>query len=149
MQSNRLLSIPVTTNTTNYSSRLFRPIYSLSPHTLFPHILFNFLRDTLTPSSSSTPALTLSPGIKQIAPYWKIRTTFAKDRWFDRNIIDVLSEEFRSRNQQYYVRFILHLLCKPSRQIRVQKYAIQSGLITVNNQVVSPDRIFRPSDRLE
>lgn len=46
------------------------------------------------------------PGLKKIPPYWYPYRTNAKARWFDREILEVVSSEFRDRSVEYYVRFI-------------------------------------------
>lgn len=49
------------------------------------------------------PLPTTRPGLKKIAPYWYPYTTMAKGRWFDREILEVVSTEFRDRSVEYYV----------------------------------------------
>ena len=45
-----------------------------------------------------------APGLKKIAPYWYPYTTMAKARWLGREILEVVSTEFRDRSMEYYVR---------------------------------------------
>lgn len=43
-------------------------------------------------------------GLKKIRPYWYTYTAFAKPRWFNRKLLDVMSLEFRGRPKDYHVR---------------------------------------------
>ena len=42
-------------------------------------------------------------GLKKVAPYWFPYRTMAKGRWFDREILEMISTEFRDRSVEYYV----------------------------------------------
>lgn len=44
------------------------------------------------------------PGLKKIPPYWYPYTTYAKERWLGREMLEVVSTEFRDRSVEYYVR---------------------------------------------
>ncbi len=59
-------------------------------------------------TTSSTAAETIMPiprsGLKKIAPYWYPYKTMAKGRWFNREILELVSTEFRDRSLEYYVR---------------------------------------------
>ena len=46
------------------------------------------------------------PGLKKIPPYWYPYTTMAKGRWLGREILEVVSTEFRDRSMEFYVRFL-------------------------------------------
>jgi hypothetical protein len=41
--------------------------------------------------------------LKKIPPYWYPYRTMAKGRWFDREILEMVSTEFRDRSVEYYV----------------------------------------------
>ncbi|KAI0774848.1 pseudouridine synthase [Trametes elegans] len=82
----------------------------------------------LTDSSKATKA---KPGLKKIPPYWYPYTTMAKGRWLGREILEVVSTEFRDRSMEFY------------------RYALQSGVTTINGQVAQPDTIIRNGDRIE
>ena len=43
------------------------------------------------------------PSLKKVPPYWYPYRTNAKARWFDREILEVVSTEFRDRSVEYYV----------------------------------------------
>ncbi|RKP08180.1 pseudouridine synthase, partial [Thamnocephalis sphaerospora] len=69
-------------------------------------------------------------GLRRVRPYHYVFRTFAKGRWLGRTVLDVFSREFRDRPASYY-----------------QK-AIESGVITINDQHVACDTIVRNSDML-
>ncbi|KAJ3549471.1 hypothetical protein NMY22_g869 [Coprinellus aureogranulatus] len=71
------------------------------------------------------------PGLKKIAPYWYPYTTMTKMRWIGRELLEVVSTEFRDRSMEYY------------------RYALESGVTTVNGQIASPTTILRDGDRIE
>ncbi|KAH9923007.1 pseudouridine synthase [Amylocystis lapponica] len=74
---------------------------------------------------------TTSPGLKKIPPYWYPYTTMAKGRWLGREILEVVSTEFRDRSMEYY------------------RYALESGVTTINGKVAKPDTIVQNGDRIE
>ena len=43
-------------------------------------------------------------GLRKISPYWYNYTTMAKGRWLGREILEIVSTEFRDRSMEYYVR---------------------------------------------
>ncbi|KAL5483010.1 hypothetical protein ACEPAI_8239 [Sanghuangporus weigelae] len=71
------------------------------------------------------------PGLKKIPPYWYPYRTNAKARWFDREILEVISTEFRDRSVEYY------------------RYALQSGATTLNGKIARPGTLIRNGDSLE
>ncbi|CCM01282.1 uncharacterized protein FIBRA_03331 [Fibroporia radiculosa] len=71
------------------------------------------------------------PGLKKIPSYWYPYTTMAKARWLGREILEVVSTEFRDRSMEYY------------------RYALESGVTTVNGKVAKPDTIIQNGDRIE
>jgi hypothetical protein len=42
-------------------------------------------------------------GLKKVEPYWYPYTTMAKLRWLNRELLEVVSSEFRDRSMEYYV----------------------------------------------
>ncbi|KAJ4471500.1 pseudouridine synthase [Lentinula aciculospora] len=71
------------------------------------------------------------PGLKKIPPYWYPYTTYAKHRWLGRELLEVVSTEFRDRSMEYY------------------RYALDSGVTTINGQVANPSHIIQNGDRME
>ncbi|KAF9462388.1 pseudouridine synthase [Collybia nuda] len=72
-----------------------------------------------------------APGLKKIPPYWYPYTTMAKLRWLGRELLEVVSTEFRDRSMEYY------------------RYALQSGVTTINGKIAKPDTIINNGDRIE
>ncbi|RPD57956.1 pseudouridine synthase [Lentinus tigrinus ALCF2SS1-7] len=72
-----------------------------------------------------------TPGLKKIPPYWYPYTTMAKGRWLGREVLEVVSTEFRDRSMEFY------------------RYALESGVTTINGKVAKPDTIIQNGDRLE
>jgi hypothetical protein len=44
-----------------------------------------------------------APGLKKVTPYWHPYRTYAKQRWWNREILELVSTEFRDRSLEYYV----------------------------------------------
>ncbi|KAG6898002.1 hypothetical protein C0992_007491 [Termitomyces sp. T32_za158] len=72
-----------------------------------------------------------APGLKKISPYWYPYTTMAKERWLGRELLEVVSTEFRDRSMEYY------------------RYALDSGVTTINGRVARPDTIIMNGDCLQ
>jgi hypothetical protein len=49
-------------------------------------------------------------GLRKIKPYWYNYATMAKQRWLGREILEIVSTEFRDRSMEYYVSFFFLLL---------------------------------------
>ncbi|KAI0645117.1 pseudouridine synthase [Trametes meyenii] len=81
--------------------------------------------------SSATDVQKLQPGLKKIPPYWYPYTTMAKGRWLGREILEVVSTEFRDRSMEFY------------------RYALESGVTTINGKIAKPETIIRNGDRIE
>lgn len=41
--------------------------------------------------------------LKRVTPYWHPYRTYAKERWWNREILELVSTEFRDRSVEYYV----------------------------------------------
>ncbi|XP_041375381.1 RNA pseudouridylate synthase domain-containing protein 2-like [Gigantopelta aegis] len=67
-------------------------------------------------------------GLRKVYPYYYTFTTYAKFRWQNRTILDVLATEFRANSEQDY------------------KKAIENGTVTVNGQTVAPDYKLKNND---
>eukprot|EP00054_Salpingoeca_dolichothecata_P028098 m.210725 g.210725 ORF g.210725 m.210725 type:complete len:449 (-) comp26130_c0_seq14:61-1407(-) len=74
------------------------------------------------------PVAYLEKGLRRVRPYHFIFRTFAKGRWLRRPILEVLTKEFQSETPEYY------------------KNAIESGRITINDEVISSDYKFKDND---
>ena len=70
----------------------------------FRQQLFSFLRSALMENKSSQTPNDVHHGLKKIAPYWYPYTTMTKMRWIGRELLEVVSTEFRDRSMEYYVR---------------------------------------------
>ncbi|SCU85949.1 LADA_0D11056g1_1 [Lachancea dasiensis] len=46
-------------------------------------------------------------GLRKIKPYYHSRTSFAKGRWLNRKLLEVLSSEFRSQSSEEYAKAII------------------------------------------
>ena len=58
-----------------------------------------------TSSQDSAPEVILTDtGLRKVKPYWYNYTTMAKGRWLGREILEIISTEFRDRSMEYYVR---------------------------------------------
>jgi hypothetical protein len=67
----------------------------------------------MAPDAVPTPAPAPAParaGLRKIAPYWYPYTTMAKGRWLNREILEIVSTEFRDRSIEYYVWFFFFFL---------------------------------------
>lgn len=82
-------------------TRVHLPLISLPAKNQFYRVLSRFLTAAMAPSAKET-AVTPT-GLKKIPPYWFPYTTMAKGRWLDREILEVVSTEFRDRSVEYYV----------------------------------------------
>ncbi|KAI8332255.1 DRAP deaminase [Chlamydoabsidia padenii] len=67
-------------------------------------------------------------GLRKVKPYYFVYQAYAKGRWLGRSILEVFTQEFRDRNEQYY------------------KYAIEKGLIMLNGKKVEQDTVIQNSD---
>lgn len=90
-------------------------------------------------SSSHGPGLTASVenvqyriegGLRHVEPYDFDFTTFVKQRWLGRSLLEVFTKEFIAYSAEYY------------------RAAIEAGRVTVNGKQVSPDYILKNSERI-
>ncbi|OBZ81822.1 Uncharacterized protein C18B11.02c [Choanephora cucurbitarum] len=66
--------------------------------------------------------------MRKVKPYYFEYKSYAKGRWLGRSILEVFASEFRDRSEEYY------------------RYAIERGLLTINDQQVTTDTIIKTSD---
>ncbi|KAK9365345.1 pseudouridine synthase [Lipomyces kononenkoae] len=72
----------------------------------------------------------VADGLRKVPPYYFTYLTYCKERWRDRNILDIFVTEFRDRDEEYY------------------KLALSSGLVTINSKLADLDTIVRNGDRI-
>ncbi|TCD64780.1 hypothetical protein EIP91_003640 [Steccherinum ochraceum] len=122
------------------TSRVHYPLIDIPDTQLFRHVLTQFFTFTgIMAAAPATAAVTQmtktstssSNGLRKIPPYWYAYTTMAKGRWLGRKILEVVSSEFRDRSMDFY------------------RYALESGVTTINGVVAKPDTIVRNGDRIE
>ncbi|KZT36523.1 pseudouridine synthase [Sistotremastrum suecicum HHB10207 ss-3] len=77
------------------------------------------------------PAVKRKAGLKKIPSYWHPYITMAKGRWYGREILEMVSTEFRDRSLEYY------------------RYALESGVTTLNGKIALPGTIIQNGDILE
>ena len=84
------------------------PVDYLSGREQFRHAVFELI-NTTSKMTSPPPAEGVPVyvnGLKKLQPYWYNYTTMAKGRWLGREILEVVSTEFRDRSMEYYVRMM-------------------------------------------
>ncbi|KAI8458416.1 pseudouridine synthase [Phakopsora pachyrhizi] len=67
-------------------------------------------------------------GLRKVNPYFFQFSTYAKERWRGRSIIDVFSTDFRDRSPEYYA------------------HAVASGVIKINGKNITKDVIIKNGD---
>ncbi|KAF8633370.1 hypothetical protein AX17_004541 [Amanita inopinata Kibby_2008] len=111
------------------STRKRIPLISLSSKEQFRRVITSLIRASM---SGETPiTLKETTGLRKVPAYWYPYTTMAKMRWLGRELLEVVSTEFRDRSMEYY------------------RYALESGVTTVNGKIASPDTVIRDGDRIE
>ena len=103
--SSRLPVFPFHTN------KVHLPLILVPPAEQFRHVFRRMLLAAMAPDAVPAPApatVHCRPGsLRKIAPYWYPYTTMAKGRWLDREILEIVSTEFRDRSIEYYVRNVV------------------------------------------
>lgn len=66
--------------------------------------------------------------LRRVTPYFFTYLTYCKLRWRDRKLLDIFTDEFRERDEEYY------------------KNAIQEGLVAINKKPANLDSIVRNGD---
>lgn len=72
----------------------------------------------------------------------------AKERWLGRELLEVVSTEFRDRSMEYYVR-VFSFRSQSRITFVDQRYALESGVTTINGKIAKPDTIIKNGDRIE
>jgi hypothetical protein len=100
-----------------YTNKVHLPTITLSPALQFRRFVFRMIytamqstTDNKLPEDDPDHKVVPTrppprPGLRRIAPYWHPYATMAKERWYGREILEVISSEFRDRSVEYYVRF--------------------------------------------
>ena len=70
-------------------------------------------------------------GLRYVQPYYFTFTAYCKERWFGKTVLDVFKKEFRLETAEFY------------------ENAIKNGNITVNDEIVTTDRILKNNDLLK
>ncbi|SNX85475.1 related to DRAP deaminase RIB2 [Melanopsichium pennsylvanicum] len=81
------------------------------------------------PGSSTSVTRTID-GLRKTTPYWYEFQTYSKLRWFGRELIEIMTTEFRDRTKEYYV------------------WAIHKGICTVNGRKASIHQIIGDGDKI-
>lgn len=106
----------------------------------------NDLQDVVSKTHRKPGAEHFTPGLKRVPMYWHPYRTMAKQRWWGREILELVSTEFRDRSIEYYVSRITRV----SRRYSCwQRYALESGVVTVNGVIAKPGTIIKNGDRIE
>ncbi|KAJ6593188.1 hypothetical protein B0H19DRAFT_13751 [Mycena capillaripes] len=106
-------------------------IIPLTPQEQFSHVIARIVLTTMDPDNHPPTSITTPTGLKKVQPYWYPYTTMAKMRWLNRELLEVVSTEFRDRSMEYY------------------RYALESGVTTVNGKIAGPETIIKNGDRIE
>ena len=87
------------------------PVIPAPAQEQFRHNIFSLIRSTLMADQPSPFKPRETPGLKKIPPYWYPYTTMTKMRWIGRELLEVVSTEFRDRSMEYYVGLRYLSLC--------------------------------------
>ncbi|OWZ78382.1 DRAP deaminase [Cryptococcus neoformans Tu401-1] len=88
------------------------------------------MSDPAAPTTNMYPR-GMNPRLRYIKSYWWPYKTFVKQRWIGRQLLEVITTEFRDRSLEYY------------------RHALESGVTRVNGVVARPDLILRNGDRID
>ena len=90
-------------------SRKILPLIDLPAKEQFRQNISRLIVSTMSLSATSGATdtgnlqLPVTPGLRKLSPYWYPYTTYAKQRWIGRELLEVISTEFRDRSVEYYV----------------------------------------------
>ena len=115
-----------------HTSRVHLPLTSVSAKTEFRRVISRMLSAAIAtePTGPVTRSSLTPTGLRKIEPYWYPYTTMAKGRWLGREMLEVVSTEFRDRSIDYYVSisrtFVQSTLttntCVPAICLRIRGY---------------------------
>lgn len=145
------MTIPPPTRFGHISRRLtvHRPIIPASPQEQFRQTAHCLVRSAFMPEQHEQYKPKPAKGLKKIPPYWYPYTTMTKHRWIGREILEVVSTEFRDRSMEYYVRPFSCYNCITELFNSLQRYALESGVTTINGKIAKPDTVLLNGDRVE
>ncbi len=86
-------------------ARFVLPPFPATPTDIINRVLTSLVMTTFTEAEPKAPPVPL--GLRKIPPYWYPYSTYAKERWIGREILEVVSTEFRDRSMEYYVCAVL------------------------------------------
>lgn len=88
-----------------HTSRVHLPLTTVPAETEFRRVVSRMLNAAMAtePTGPTTRSYLTSTGLRKINPYWYPYTTMAKGRWLGREMLEVVSTEFRDRSIDYYV----------------------------------------------
>ena len=134
-----------------HTSRVHLPLTTVSAKTEFRRVVSRMLNAAMAtgPTGPATRSYLTPTGLRKIEPYWYPYTTMAKGRWLGREMLEVVSTEFRDRSIDYYVSPTNRCSNRPNKQSPAQRYALESGVTTINGEIAKPDTIIRNGDRIE
>lgn len=84
------------------AARCHIPVIPASPHEQLRHNILSLVRSTFMADQDLFKPKEVK-GLKKIPPYWYPYTTMTKQRWIGRELLEVVSTEFRDRSMEYYV----------------------------------------------
>jgi hypothetical protein len=136
-----------------HTSRVHLPLTTVSAQAEFRRVVSRMLNAAMAtePTGPTTRSYLTPTGLRKIEPYWYPYTTMAKGRWLGREMLEVVSTEFRDRSIDYYVSFSIFVrsVLTNGTDAPVQRHALESGVTTVNGKIAKPDTIIRNGDRIE
>lgn len=123
-------------NLNRHTSRIHLPLTPVPAKIEFRRVVFRMINAAMsmeltgpTTQSSLTPT-----GLRKIAPYWYPYTTMAKGRWLGREMLEVVSTEFRDRSIDYYVSLSAFCLKPPHDQHPPSRPEVCSRIRSDNHQ---------------
>jgi tRNA pseudouridine synthase 9 len=84
-------------------------------------------------------------GLRRVSPYHFTYKTNCKQRWRERELLDIFASEFRDRPLEYYVSCSLDRIQK-MKLTKDQKDAIERGFVAVNGKPVPTSVIIKNGD---
>lgn len=84
--------------------------------------------ELLSDKHHDPPRYSFENGLRYVKPYYFEYSTFAKERWYGKPLLDVFKQDFKDKPAEYY------------------NSAIKNGLITINDSSAHPDQKVCPND---